>query len=63
MGQPVAIGDLAARLMRIEAAAGHAPVPLRGDRLATGEKRHEELTTQGIRMCRTSDPRIWWPAR
>ncbi len=59
MGQPVAIGDLAARLMRIEAAAGHAPVPLQVIGLRPGEKRHEELTTQGIRMCRTSDPRIW----
>lgn len=59
MGQPVAIGELARRLMRIEAAAGYAPVPLQVIGLRPGEKLREELTVQGIRMCRTSHPRIW----
>lgn len=59
MGQPVAIGELARRLMRIEEAVGYAPVPLQVIGLRPGEKLREELTAQGIRMCRTSHPRIW----
>ncbi len=59
MGDPVAIGDLAARLLRLEAAAGYAPVPINVIGLRPGEKRREELTTQGLRMCRTEHARIW----
>ncbi len=59
MGQPVTIGELAARLMALESAAGHAPVPMRVIGLRAGEKLREELTTQGLRMCRTSHKRIW----
>jgi FlaA1/EpsC-like NDP-sugar epimerase len=47
------------RLIAIEAAAGHAPVPLKVIGLRAGEKLREELTTQGLRMCRTKHPRIW----
>lgn len=59
MGQPVTIGELAARLMDIEMAAGYRKVPMRVIGLRAGEKLREELTTQGLRMCRTSHKRIW----
>ena len=59
MGEPVAIGDLVKRLMQVEAEAGFAAVPVRITGLKPGEKLREELTTQGLRMCRTSHSRIW----
>jgi FlaA1/EpsC-like NDP-sugar epimerase len=59
MGQPVTIGELAARVLALEAAAGYAPVPIRVVGLRAGEKLREELTTQGLRMFRTSHKRIW----
>jgi FlaA1/EpsC-like NDP-sugar epimerase len=59
MGEPVVIGDLVERLMRLEADAGFASVPIRVTGLKAGEKLREELTTQGLRMCRTTHRRIW----
>lgn len=59
MGEPVAIGPLVDRLMAIEMAAGHSRVPVRLTGLGPGEKRYEELTTQGLRMCPTAHRRIW----
>lgn len=59
MGQPVRIGDVAARVMALEAAAGYAPTPVEVIGLRPGEKLREELTTQGLRMCRTRHRRIW----
>ena len=59
MGAPVTIGELAERLMTIESAAGFARVGLEIIGLRPGEKRREELTTQGLRMCRTSRRGIW----
>ena len=59
MGEPVAIGPLVDRLMAIEADAGHPAVPVRIVGLGPGEKRYEELTTQGLRMCATAHRRIW----
>lgn len=59
MGEPVAIGDLAERLLAIEAVAGFARVPIEIVGLGPGEKRCEELTTQGLRMCPTAHRRIW----
>lgn len=59
MGEPVAIGPLVDRLQDIEVAAGHARVPVRVVGLGPGEKRYEELTTQGLRMCPTAHRRIW----
>lgn len=59
MGAPVTIGELAERLMHIEAETGHPPVPIRVIGLRPGEKLREELTTQGVRMCRTRHRRIW----
>lgn len=59
MGAPVTIGDLAARLIEIEAETGHAPVPIEVIGLRPGEKLREELTTQGLRLCRTRHRRIF----
>ncbi len=59
MGEPVAIGDLAERLLAIEAEAGYARVATEVVGLGAGEKRYEELTTQGLRMCPTAHRRIW----
>jgi FlaA1/EpsC-like NDP-sugar epimerase len=59
MGAPVRIGDLAARLMTLEQAAGHAPVRTENIGLRPGEKLREELTTQGLSMCRTRSRGIW----
>lgn len=59
MGQPVAIGPLTERLLALEEAAGYARVPVRIVGLGPGEKRNEELTTQGLRMCPTAHRRIW----
>lgn len=59
MGEPVAIGPLTERLLALEEAAGHPRVPVRVVGLGPGEKRNEELTTQGLRMCPTAHRRIW----
>lgn len=59
MGRPVTIGELASRLMALESAAGYQPVPMQVIGLRAGEKLREELTTQGLRMCKTSHKRIW----
>jgi FlaA1/EpsC-like NDP-sugar epimerase len=59
MGDPVRIGDLAERLMTLERAAGYAPVATEVIGLRPGEKLREELTTQGLSMCRTRSRGIW----
>jgi len=59
MGAPVRIGDIAARILAIEADAGYPPTPIEIIGLRAGEKRCEDLTTQGLRMCRTRHPHIW----
>lgn len=59
MGEPVAIGPLTERLLAMEEAAGFPRVPVRVVGLGPGEKRNEELTTQGLRMCPTAHRRIW----
>jgi FlaA1/EpsC-like NDP-sugar epimerase len=59
MGRPVLIGALAERVMALEASCGFAEVGIEIVGLRPGEKLREELTTQGLRMCRTKHPRIW----
>jgi FlaA1/EpsC-like NDP-sugar epimerase len=59
MGEPVQIGDLAERLMALERGYGFPAVPIELVGLRPGEKLREELTTQGLRMCRTRHPQIW----
>lgn len=63
MGDPVRIGDLAKRMLTLEKRAGFAKVPLHVIGLRAGEKLREELTTQGLRMCRTGHRRIWVAAQ
>ncbi|MCC7034622.1 MAG: polysaccharide biosynthesis protein [Acidobacteria bacterium] len=59
MGEPVRIGDIARRVLALEATAGHRPTPLAVIGLRPGEKRREDLTTQGLHMGRTRHRRIW----
>jgi FlaA1/EpsC-like NDP-sugar epimerase len=59
MGPQIRIGDLVERLMRAECEQGVGPVPLEIIGLRPGEKLHEQLTSQGISLRRTTDPRIW----
>ena len=59
MGEPIRIGDLAARIADHAALIGCAPPGIDIIGLRPGEKRHEELTTQGLAMRRTAHPRIF----
>jgi FlaA1/EpsC-like NDP-sugar epimerase len=59
MGQPLRIGDLADRLIRIATPKGSEHVGIDIIGLRAGEKMHEHLTTQGLEMCATRHPRIW----
>lgn len=59
MGEPVAIGEIAARMLALEARAGYRPVPIRVIGLRAGEKLREELTAQGLRLTATSHRRVW----
>ena len=59
MGEPIRIGDLAARIAEHAALIGCAPPGIDVIGLRPGEKRHEELTTQGLVMRRTAHPRIF----
>ncbi len=58
MGRPVRLGDLATRLLALEAARGHAPVPLHVVGLRPGEKRNEILADPQLVFERTVDRRI-----
>jgi FlaA1/EpsC-like NDP-sugar epimerase len=59
MGPQVRIGDLADRLIAVAESQGLAGVPVHVIGLRPGEKRHEQLESQGIGLERTVDPRIW----
>lgn len=59
MGAPVRLGDLAERVLQLEERSGWTRVPIEVIGLRPGEKLREELTTQGLRMCRTNNRRIW----
>jgi FlaA1/EpsC-like NDP-sugar epimerase len=59
MGDPIRVGDLAARLLDLEARAGYRRVPIDTIGLRPGEKLREELTSQGLRMTRTRHRGIW----
>ena len=59
MGEPIRIGDLAARIAEHTAQCGHTPKGIEVIGLRPGEKLHEELTTQGLAMRRTAHPRIF----
>jgi FlaA1/EpsC-like NDP-sugar epimerase len=59
MGEPVRILDVAERLLGWAAAEGIRPVPITIIGLRPGEKLREELTTQGLELCRTKHRRVW----
>lgn len=59
MGQPLRIGDLAARIIDYATPAGAPRAGIEVIGLRPGEKMREELTTQGLEMRRTSHARIW----
>jgi FlaA1/EpsC-like NDP-sugar epimerase len=59
MGEPVRIVDLAERLIAWGIAEGFEPVPIDIIGLRPGEKLREELTTQGLALCRTRHRRVW----
>jgi FlaA1/EpsC-like NDP-sugar epimerase len=59
MGEPIRIGDLAARIAEHATQCGHVPKGIEIIGLRPGEKLHEELTTQGLAMRRTAHPRIF----
>lgn len=59
MGPQIRIGDLAARLLDVAAAAGLAPVPIEVVGLRPGEKMTEELASPGIRLENTAQARVW----
>lgn len=58
MGEPLRIGDLAARFVGRMTPAGRPRIGIDVIGLRAGEKMHEELTTQGLAMRSTSHPRI-----
>jgi FlaA1/EpsC-like NDP-sugar epimerase len=58
MGDPVRMGDLADRLVALEADAGFAPVSIEIIGLRPGEKRNETLSDAALTFHRTVDDRI-----
>lgn len=59
MGEPLRIGELATRVIDWATPDGQPRVGIDVIGLRPGEKRREELATQGLEMRRTSHPRIW----
>jgi FlaA1/EpsC-like NDP-sugar epimerase len=59
MGAPVKLMTLVERLLALMERAGCSAVPVKVVGLRAGEKLHEELTTHGLELCRTTHKRIW----
>jgi FlaA1/EpsC-like NDP-sugar epimerase len=59
MGEPMRIGDLAARVEQWTRAQGFRPAGMRIIGLRAGEKRDEQLTTHGLEMTSTGNPHVW----
>ena len=59
MGAPVRLMTLVQRLLTLMERAGCEKVPIEVVGLRPGEKLHEELTTHGLELCRTTHKRIW----
>lgn len=59
MGEPIRIGDLAARVEQWARGQGFRPSGIRLIGLRPGEKLDEQLTTHGLEMTRTENPHVW----
>lgn len=59
MGAPVRLLTLVERLLSLMERSGCRRVPIKTVGLRPGEKLHEELTTHGLELCRTTHKRIW----
>jgi len=59
MGRPLRLGDLVDRVLDVATPPGQARSPISIIGLRPGEKRHEELTGQGLEMHATDDAAIW----
>jgi FlaA1/EpsC-like NDP-sugar epimerase len=59
MGRPVPIGELAARLLALEAERGQPGAGVEVVGLRPGEKLHEQLTDPTVTFQPTADHRIW----
>jgi FlaA1/EpsC-like NDP-sugar epimerase len=59
MGVPIRLRALVQRLVLVMEQSGCPAVPVKVIGLRPGEKLHEELTTHGLEMCRTTHRRIW----
>lgn len=59
MGEPVAIGRLAERVMALARERGLSPAGVRVTGLRDGEKLDEQLTSHGLEMRPSRHPHIW----
>jgi FlaA1/EpsC-like NDP-sugar epimerase len=59
MGAPVEVLTIVQRALDIAVERGAPPVPIEFIGLRAGEKRREELTSQGLELRRTAHRRIW----
>lgn len=59
MGAPVRLMTLVERVLSLMESREAARVPVKVVGLRPGEKLHEELTTHGLELCRTTHKRIW----
>ncbi|MGE0394443.1 MAG: polysaccharide biosynthesis protein [Vicinamibacterales bacterium] len=59
MGEPMRIGDLAARVEQWALGQGFPAAGVRLIGLRAGEKLDEQLTTHGLSMTRTGHPHVW----
>lgn len=59
MGEPIRIGDLAARVEQWALGEGFRTAGVRLIGLRAGEKLDEQLTTHGLEMTRTEHPHVW----
>ena len=59
MGQPLRLGELVNRILEVATPPGRSGSAISIIGLRPGEKRHEELTSQGLEMHATDDAAIW----
>jgi FlaA1/EpsC-like NDP-sugar epimerase len=59
MGRPLRLGELVNRILDVATPPDQERSAISFIGLRPGEKRHEELTSQGLEMHATDDPAIW----